>query len=180
MADEIAVEVIEFASKIASSWRKAAASIVETGEFILEAERTLSPAKYRDLMFHLNEEVGISASVISKLRMISSNPVLTLADNIPKLPRSYATLYRMSQAQDDDLRKALDNDVINDETQLKDVETTLFPKKKKEKDENSSRPTLKLTLSGDLSKVPTEELDELKGLLNKLKRSVLVTAKGLE
>lgn len=126
-------DLITRAKKISSAWRKAAASIIETGSLLIDAEHSLSFDEYRRLVNYLVESEGMSASVISKLRMIARNPVLTKPENIGLLPPSYATLYRMTNADEGKLQEAIDAGTISPEVQLRDVEELFFKKTPKPK-----------------------------------------------
>jgi len=165
-----------YAGKIASTWQKAALSIIEAGQYLLEAEDHLAPDQYRALTLHLVEEVGMSASTISKLRRIALNPVLTSPDNVPKLPPSYATLYRMAQVEETQLQAAFEDDTISTDTQLKEVETAFFKKPKKTKP-SITPPTVTITFRGDLSNVSGERLQALRVAMDDLKFDMQVNVK---
>lgn len=132
-ATSLSSDLIDRANKISAVWRKAAASIIETGSLLIDAEQALNFDEYRRLVNYLVESEGMSASVISKLRMIARNPVLTKPENIGLLPPSYATLYRMTNADEDKLQEAFDAGTISPEVQLRDVEKLFFKKAPKPK-----------------------------------------------
>lgn len=164
--------VEQFTLKIASAWHKATESIIETGKYLLDAEQQLSKAEFRDLRRTLEDKRIMSGSVISKILGIARNQVLTNPEYQNFLPPSYATLYLLSQQDENILQDKIVNNEISAEIEQKDVkiifntsgESTVGSTKQK-----TTSLTNTIALKGDFSKVSKEVHEELINILKKLK-----------
>ena len=160
---ELANHVVEHATVIAASWRNAATSIVETGRLINLAEEELSPSDYRTLRIYLVENSGLSQSVVSKLKTIARNPTLLNPDYQAKLPPSYATLYHLSKIDETKLKDAIEQGVINPNTQLRDVTSNFETVKKRRNKENEKDilPRVFIRISGTIDAASMSALNHL-------------------
>ena len=167
-ATELAEHLLDHANTISASWRSAAASIIETGRLINIAEQELLPAEYRQLREYLATNSGLSQTVISKLKTISRNPLLLDPNYQSQLPPSYATLYHISKIENKKLKQALENGVINADTQLKDIKsrfnTVKNPRKKKSEEDEAK---IKIEISGSLDEDTMSDLKEFCESLSK-------------
>lgn len=173
-------EVLSAAEKIGLSWRKTTESIIETGNLLLTAERSFNPSQFRSLTQNLTKNWGISPSVISKLKKIAGNPVLIDPTNIARLPPSYATLYEIALVDEGKLKNAISDGTISPKTQLKDV-FAKFPKNARASRASSTTQAAVLTVSyrGGAEAISDEDLDELKGILDRLDNKMSVVRRGL-
>jgi hypothetical protein len=160
---ELAAHLLEHATLITASWRTAAASIVETGRLINLAEQELSPSDYRTLRLYLVENSGLSQTVVSKLKTIARNPTLLNPDYQGKLPPSYATLYHIAKIDETKLKEAIEQGVINPNTQLRDVTSNFETvKKRRNKDkENNQPPRVLIRISGAIDTASMSALNAL-------------------
>lgn len=111
-----AIDVEEAVSKIGSAWNRAAESIIETAMLIVYYSKSTE----RNIIESALIERGImSTSVISMLKKIGNNPLLTSPENIGKLPAAYNTLYKLAQLPD--LEERMDQGLVTPYLHLEDV-----------------------------------------------------------
>ena len=132
----ISSEVTSFAQQITTTWRKAAAAIIETGAQIVNARKQLSASDFIELKKHLKENEGISEPTISKLQTIACHPVLGKKENAAALPPSYTVLYRLTQADERAVKRALESGNLSPSIQMPDVDKLFFSPIKKNNTEN--------------------------------------------
>lgn len=162
---------------ITASWRKAASSIIETAMLLLEAENTLCRADSISLTKYLEKNNILSGSVISKLRQIARNSVLTNPENVLMLPASYATLYEISKQDVDITARCIKECKISPATQLKDLQN-IFPALKQIKIV-SIKNEIVVSFPSDMSSVPKETIDEFKNAIDSMKMYLTVNVSGL-
>ena len=96
---DLPADILQSVQEIAASWRKSTEAIIETGNLLNKAESDFTHEQYSSLRDYLIAEVGISNSVISKLKTIARNPLLIDPNYHHRLPPSYATLYQISKIE---------------------------------------------------------------------------------
>jgi hypothetical protein len=95
-----------FATRINALTTKSASSIIEIGSSFLEAKHELSPAEYRQFLFHLKYVEG-SASIRKWNKIGEASIRLRLIEN--RLPIQWTTIYeiaRLSQQKFDELMQS--------------------------------------------------------------------------
>lgn len=177
--EQNAVSLVEqFQFGIVASWKKVASSIVETARLLLQAEAQLDRAGFTAIRKHLVDNGIMSETVISKLLKIARSAVLSAPDNVPLLPGSYATLYVLAGKNPDEVQDALSQGKISPLTQLKDV-TDLFPATSGKVPKVANDNGIVVTVSGDLSAVPADQVVAFKAAIEALKAYANVEVKGL-
>jgi hypothetical protein len=171
--------VAEAANLIAASWRKSTESIIETATLLRMADDQLPPAEYSMLRDHLIKNVGMSASVISKLKGIARNPVMLDPNYANRLPPSYATLYQLSKLEEPILEEGIKSGEITSVTQLKDVHAKYGSLISKSRKKPEAKTTLSVTFTGDLVELDEELVARLKGILQEIESLITVNVKGL-
>jgi len=169
--------------RITASWMKLAETILETGRALLDAERDLTRAQYRELRNYLADNRIISDTVISKLRTIASNKVLAAPENTPRLPSSYATLYELARKDEQVVQSAIDEEKIFPEMELKDVQR-LFAEDAEDDDhggDQDDKPEIiSIRISGNLRIISRSKLEFLASALDALKDDAEVKVTGLK
>ena len=168
----------EHRNRIAKSWKKATEGIIETGLYLIEAEKSLGKIGFRHLRRDLEDSRIMSSSVISKIMGIARNPVLTNPDYRPHLPPSYATLYLLSLQDQAALESKIVDHEITPDTEQKEVKE-LFgtPRAPVNSEENTSGN--KIVFKGDFSSVVDNDWTSLLRILKRLKKSG-VKIEGIE
>lgn len=167
----------EMKIEVQASWRKAASSIIETAILLLKAENTLCRADSVSLTKYLEQSNILSGSVISKLRQIARNTVLTDPGNILMLPSSYATLYEISKQDNDITQRCIKEGKISSATQLKDLQN-IFPALNQMKIV-SIKNEIVVSFPNDMSSVPKETIDEFTTAIDSMKKYLTVNVRGL-
>lgn len=169
--------------RITGSWMKLAETILETGRALLDAERDLPRAQYRELKSYLTDNRIISETVISKLRTIASNSVLAAPENTPRLPSSYATLYELARKDEQVVQSAIDEEKIFPEMELKDVQR-LFSEADQDDEGDGDRDErtqiISIRISGNLEAISQSKLSFLASALDALKDDAEVKVTGLK
>ena len=162
---------------------KLAETILETGRALLDAERDLPRAQYRELKSYLTDNRIISETVISKLRTIASNSVLAAPENTPRLPSSYATLYELARKDEQVVQSAIDEEKIFPEMELKDVQR-LFSEADQDDEGDGDRDErtqiISIRISGNLEAISQSKLSFLASALDALKDDAEVKVTGLK
>ena len=169
--------------RITGSWMKLAETILETGRALLDAERDLPRAQYRELKSYLTDNRIISETVISKLRTIASNSVLAAPENTPRLPSSYATLYELARKDEQVVQSAIDEEKIFPEMELKDVQRLFSEADQDDEGEGDrdERPQIiSIRISGNLEAISQSKLSFLASALDALKDDAEVKVTGLK
>lgn len=96
---------------ISAEWRKAAASIIRTGELLLEAKQSVRHGEWGDVV----DSLPFGHSTANKLMAIAENKTLTNSEFIPKLPPAWSTLYELSKLPDGALVEKFADDTIHAE-----------------------------------------------------------------
>ena len=169
--------------RITGSWMKLAETILETGRALLDAERDLPRAQYRELKSYRTDNRIISETVISKLRTIASNSVLAAPENTPRLPSSYATLYELARKDEQVVQSAIDEEKIFPEMELKDVQRLFSEADQDDEGEGDrdERPQIiSIRISGNLEAISQSKLSFLASALDALKDDAEVKVTGLK
>ena len=169
--------------RITGSWMKLAETILETGRALLDAERDLPRAQYRELKSYLTDNRIISETVISKLRTIASNSVLAAPENTPRLPSSYATLYELARKDEQVVQSAIDEEKIFPEMELNDVQRLFSEADQDDEGEGDrdERPQIiSIRISGNLEAISQSKLSFLASALDALKDDAEVKVTGLK
>lgn len=184
VTDETSTEITEIAERIGKTWHKAAASIIETGQLLLNAELKFDNEgagdRYQALVNKLVSDWKMNPSTISKLRGIAKNKLLTQPENIPLLPPSYATLHKLTQAPEDELADAIANGKINPGITLANVVSAIpaFNNKSNSKAAGSNSGTnnspaaaadgINLSITGDIENIDSKTINELNELIGEI------------
>ena len=167
--------------RITGSWTKLAETILETGRALLDAERDLTRAQYRELKSYLTDNRIISETVISKLRTIASNNVLAAPENTPRLPSSYATLYELARKDQQVVQSAIDEEKIFPEMELKDVQRLFAEDADDDAGDRDDQPQIiSIRISGNLEAISQSKLSFLASALDALKDDAEVKVTGLK
>lgn len=172
-------DILQSVQEIAASWRKSTEAIIETGNLLNQAESKFTHEQYSSLRDYLITEVGMSNSVISKLKTIARNPILIDPNYHHRLPPSYATLYQISKIEEDKLKNALDEGEITSLTQLKDVTAKFGSLTRKPRKKNDIQTNLTVTFSGDLAVLDVDLLRSLREVLASLQQHITVKTRGI-
>lgn len=93
---------LDFAAKITSAWQKAVASIIETGQLLIQAKRDLTYGQFASLFddppsgdwgASAERRVPFSQRTAERLMKIARNGVLEIRHMCRNLPASWGTLY---------------------------------------------------------------------------------------
>lgn len=179
--DALSDEIKQHAERIGESWHKAAQSIIDTGQYILDAEDSLSGDDYDRLKEHLISRAGLSGPTISKLRTIARNKVLTKEDNVRKLPPSYATIYELAGIKDRaKLTAAFVDDKIHPELERNEVKEIFSPKQPSTKaPARDASMDIKIQLMPKAETIPEDVTEQLEYVLQELSQYFDVKATGL-
>ena len=110
------VDIEEAVTKIGSAWHRAAESIIETAMLIAHYDALKEGDAIKEVLI----ERGImSTSVISMLKTIGKNPVLTAPENIHKLPAAYNTLWNLAKLPD--LEERIEDGFVTPYLKLEEV-----------------------------------------------------------
>jgi len=166
-----------FTVRIVASWKKVAASIIETGRVLLEAEQKLTRTEWVMMRKELTEQGIMSDPVISKLLGIARHNALCAPDNAARLPGSFTTLYALSREDEAAVQSALNEGRVTPLTQLRDLSDVFKTQGKTERQEKEG--AFCVTVRGDLSKVPAEKVAALKTALEDIGEYARVALKGI-
>lgn len=110
-----------YAHEVCVAWRKAVASIIETGLILLEAKE--GPYRLRHGAFEamVRTKLPFAASTARKLMAIARHPVLSNRSHVNVLPPSYATLYALTKVPDERLIAFIKDGTINPNLEREDV-----------------------------------------------------------
>jgi hypothetical protein len=120
-------DVQAHAFKIAGSWQKAVSSIIETGQYLIEAKRDLPHGKFSKLF---DKEIGklpFSQDTGQLLMKIAKNEVLLKAEYTRLLPASWMTLAILSRAPAEQLERWIVDGTVHAELQQVEAIALLNP-----------------------------------------------------
>ena len=163
--------------KIASAWHKTIENILETARTLLEARDALLPSEWRAVRRHLDSNYILSGTTISKLLRIANSKVFSNPEYQNRLPVSYETLYLLSDKDETLLIEKINSDDIHTGLLQKEVRG-LFETRPSKSDKTDNSNLTKITISGDFTQVPEDELQKLNEILNVLK-SYGIEIKGI-
>jgi hypothetical protein len=128
-------EVILFhANRIKASWQKAVSSIIETGQFLLDAKKLMSgTGKWSKLFDKKLGDLPFSIDTAQLLMKVARHPVLSNTEHARSLPPSWYTLAVLSDATEKQVKQWIAAGDITPDTQRSAVEKLVNPKKAKAK-----------------------------------------------
>ena len=121
---------LDFAVKITATWQKAVASIIQTGQLLIQAKRDLTHGQFASLFDdppsgdcgRVERRVPFSQRTAERLMRIAGNKVLTNATHASNLPASWATLYLLTCIPEDQLEVLIKAGGVNADITRKDAE----------------------------------------------------------
>jgi len=114
-SDQVAVDLQK---QIKKRWNDAAEGIVEVGNLLIEAKNKLGHGRWQKF----TEGLPFSDRMAEMLMKIARNPILSNPKHVSNLPRSWATLYRMTYLPDGELEQMLENGTIKSDTTRPKIE----------------------------------------------------------
>jgi len=109
-----------FENAISTEWRKNVASIIQTGKLLNQAKDELDPDVFDGL------KLPFSPRVAQMLRRIAGHLFILDPANHGSLPPCWRTLYELTKASDDQLRRARADGRLHPDLQRKDVRGTIL------------------------------------------------------
>jgi hypothetical protein len=135
-------EVILFhANRIKASWQKAVSSIIETGQFLLDAKKLMSgTGKWSKLFDKKLGGLPFSTDTAQKLMKVARHQYLNKTEHARFLPPSWFTLSILSDASEKQVKQWITDGKITPNTQRKDAEKLVNPTKKLKKAKSKIAP----------------------------------------
>jgi hypothetical protein len=114
-------------TKIKGSWQRAVSSIIETGQFLIDAKNALPHGRFSKLF---DKEIGnlpFGKDTAQRLMKIAGNKVLSNTAYTPLLPASWMTLVILSRATDEQLEGWLADGSVHAELEQLDALALVNP-----------------------------------------------------
>jgi hypothetical protein len=108
----------DHAMLIGGAWRKAVECFIEAGSLLIEAKRELDHGEFEAM---IRDELPFSPSTARKLMIIAAHPVLANRAHANALPASWGTLYELSKLNQEDLKRAIEDGVVNSKMERKEA-----------------------------------------------------------
>ena len=108
-----------WAASIRAAWQKSVAAIIDTGRLLAAAKAELP---HGDFQYMVRKKLPFGTRTAQMLMAIAANPMLADANHGACLPTSWHTLYDLSRLKADELAIAIDQKLIDGDTERKDVE----------------------------------------------------------
>lgn len=97
----------QYAKKITASWRKGWESVIETGQWLIDAKKKCEHGEFLRLFKgHENavsNPVPFGEDAAERLMKVAAHPVLSNSDQSRNLPQSYQTLYELTKLEDEQI-----------------------------------------------------------------------------
>jgi hypothetical protein len=100
----------EWADRIKSAWQKSVESIIECGRLLIEAKAALRHGRFESMV---EAELLFGLRTAERLMEIANDTRLTNPTHVSLLPPHWGTLHVLTQLDDDEFQKKLDDRVIN-------------------------------------------------------------------
>jgi hypothetical protein len=126
--------ILSHAAGIKTAWNKQVSSIIETGQLLLQAKKEMSgTGKWLKLFDPRVGDLPFGADTAERLMKIARHKVLSDSAHGRNLPPSWRTLHVLSKATPKQLEKWIADGSVNAETERKQAEALVSPKKKSAK-----------------------------------------------
>jgi len=108
------------AKRISEAWNKQIPSIIETGQYLIEAktDRDMPHGSFEAMV---RTKLPFNASTARMLMICARHPIISNRCHVNALPPSYRTLYELTKLDHDVLAAALKDGTINSKTERKDI-----------------------------------------------------------
>jgi hypothetical protein len=100
-------ELENWKKRIEEAWKTTVKSVIETGQLVKQAKEKLGVS-----FSQLEAELPFSSTVAHFLIKIAENKVLTNPSNYAKLPNGYNTLYYLSNVEEKELERQIEDGII--------------------------------------------------------------------
>lgn len=104
--------------RIAAAWGKQVESIIETGQYLIEAKEELGHGSYEAMV---QSKLPFAKNTAHRLKAIAEHDVLSKVAHVPLLPPSWGTLYELTKLPNDVLIARLKDGSIHPKLERKDV-----------------------------------------------------------
>jgi hypothetical protein len=110
-----------YAAKIAATWQKAVASILETSRLLIEAKDELPHGKFGEMI----KKLPFGERTAEMLMTIAKHSVISNPKHVSHLPPSWGTLHRLTALPDEALEDMLASGIIHADIQRKEVDAII-------------------------------------------------------
>jgi hypothetical protein len=104
--------------RIAAAWGKQVESIIETGQYLIEAKEELGHGSYEAMV---QSKLPFAKNTAHRLKAIAEHDVLSKVAHGPLLPPSWRTIYELTKLPNDILMAKLKDGSIHPKLERKDV-----------------------------------------------------------
>jgi DUF3102 family protein len=117
--EPVALTAQDYATKITAAWRKTLASAIETGHWLNDAKKKLGHGNFYCEV--VDDKLEFGRRQAQMLMAIARHKVLSDAQYIAHLPKSWATVYELTSLLDDECRQLIANGRINPAMERRDA-----------------------------------------------------------
>jgi hypothetical protein len=114
----------EHVKTISAAWQKGVASIIETGQALIEAKNELEHGSFESMVAL---KLPFGPSTARRLMAIATHPIISNRSHANALPPSWDTLYALTKIPEADLKEGIEDETVNPKMQRKDVQKLLPP-----------------------------------------------------
>jgi hypothetical protein len=98
-----------WADRINSRWRDSAQAVLDVGQMLIEAKRSVPHGEFAAL---LEEHLDFKPRTAQRLMVIAQDSRLSNPSNVSHLPKSWGTLYELTALSDEEFAEAIENNII--------------------------------------------------------------------